>query len=109
MIHRHRGNRRKQDVRKALRKARIIHNLHDYWDYPSLHALSKSKIHCSCPLCSVKTNTKETKSKGPVDGRYRHARPACTNYRYGRKYWKLNDRRKVDSMNYQLYEYEGSD
>lgn len=109
MIHRHRGNRRKQDVRKALRKARIIHNLHDYWNYPSLHALSKSKIHCSCPMCAAKTNTKMTKSKGPVDGGRSFCRLACTNYRYGRKYWKLNDRRKVDSMNYQLYEYEGSD
>ena len=63
MIHKNRGNRRKQNYKKAIRKAKLIHEWGDYFTYPSLHALSKLKIHCSCPLCSGKTNTKKQKAK----------------------------------------------
>ena len=48
--------RRHKDYSKALRKAKIVHEQGDYWNYKSSHQLVKGKIHCSCPLCSVKTN-----------------------------------------------------
>ena len=109
MIHKNRGNRRKQNVRKALRKARIVHNLHDYWNYSSIHSLSKNKIHCSCPMCKEKTNNKENKSKGPLDSNRSFCRLACTNNRYGRKYWKHSDRQKIDSMAAQINDYQKGD
>ena len=28
-----------------------------------------------------------------------------TNYRYGKKYWKISDRKKIDSMNNKKEEY----
>ena len=104
MIHKNRGNRRKQNARKALRKARIIKEQNNYWSYISLHQLSKGKIHCSCPMCSAKTNNSYTKSKGPID-KNRSCRFSCTNYRYGKKYWKPSDRKKIDSINSQKEEY----
>ena len=106
MIHRHRGNRRKQNITKALRKAKIIKNLHDYWSYNSLHELSKGKIHCSCGICTIKTNSSYVKSRGPVDPNRNFCRPACTNYRYGRKCWSPADRKKIDNMNYQIFSYK---
>ena len=48
--------RRHKNYVKALRKARIIKEQQNYWGYKSLNQLVKGKIHCSCPLCSVKTN-----------------------------------------------------
>lgn len=106
MIHRHRGNRRKTNCRKALRKATIIKNLHNYWSYNSLHELSKGKIHCSCAICTTKTNNSKNKSRGPVDESRHFCRLACTNSRYGRKYWKPSDRKKIDSMDNQIFEYK---
>lgn len=57
------------DWKKAIRKQKIdrfIHFgisfdegkpiLHDY--YNNLHQYSKNKVHCSCPLCSCKTNNR---------------------------------------------------
>ena len=32
--------------------------------YSNLHQYSKNKIHCSCPLCSCKTNNKKRKFYG---------------------------------------------
>jgi hypothetical protein len=104
MIHKNRGTRRKQNYTKARRKARIIHNLNDYWFYNSLHELSKGKIHCT--IGSAKTNGKNNKSKGPVDGARSFCRLAVTNERYGRKNWKVSDKRKIDNMKNQKEEYE---
>ena len=106
MIHKNRGNRRKTNYKKAIRKAKIIKNLNNYWNYKSLHELSKGKIHCSCPFCAIKTNNAINKSKGSVDGNRSFCRLACTNNRYGRKYWKISDRKKIDNMNYQIFEYK---
>lgn len=89
MIHKNRGNRRKTDWSKAIRKQEIVHNQHDYWRYPSLGYFRKGKIHCSCPLCSAKTG------KSPYYG---------TNYRYGKGNYKISDIKKIDSMNYQMAE-----
>lgn len=106
MIHKNRGNRKKTDYKKAIRKAKIIKNLHNYWEYKSLHELVKGKIYCSCPMCKAKTNNSINKSKGPVDEKRKFCRLACTNNRYGRKYWKKSDRKKIDNINYQINEYQ---
>ena len=51
------AERRHNNVTKALRKRKICK--HYGWDYyDNLHQYSKNKIHCSCPLCAIKTNTK---------------------------------------------------
>lgn len=113
MIHRHRGNRRKQNVRKALRKERIARELYgphrygaeDWPYYASLHAYSKNKIHCSCPLCSAKMSTKQGKSRGPVSLVARGiGRLARTNGRYGKKNYTVSELREIDSMRDQLRE-----
>lgn len=106
MIHKNRGNRRKQNYKKAIRKAKLIHEWGDYFTYPSLHALSKLKIHCSCPLCSGKTNTKKQKAKGYPSYPFRNNLIATTNNRYGKKNYKISDRKKINSMNLQIKEYE---
>ena len=99
MIHKNRGNRRKTDYAKAIRKQEIAHDLHDYWRYPSLGYYRKGKIHCSCPMCSAKTNDRINKSNGAVDGSGRDGnRMTGTHRRYGKKNWKHSDKRKIDSM-----------
>ena len=55
---RNRAERRKNDYKKAKRKQDICHNVlpsscNEY--YNNLHAYSKNKIHCSCPMCSAKS------------------------------------------------------
>ena len=66
---------------KALRKQRIARDIYygdvDYYD--NLHQYSKNKIHCSCPLCSTKTNNKQSFGK-------------TINY-------KISDLRKIDHLN----------
>lgn len=66
------------------RKKKIIKEQNNYWGYKYDGVLSKGKIHCSCPLCAAKTN---------VNGH------------------KISEVRKIESMNYQVGEYnfgEGS-
>ena len=59
-----RAERRHNDVTKALRKRKISEEVYTHmpgstWNwYDNLHQYSKNKIHCSCPLCSVKTKNK---------------------------------------------------
>lgn len=59
------GENRRISILKALRKRRI--DKHVFWhskltEYPgmydNLHQYSKNKVHCSCPMCSVKTRNK---------------------------------------------------
>lgn len=95
---------------KARRKARIVHELNDYWFYEHFGQFRKGKIHCSCPTCANKTNASYSKSRGsvyqpPIDektGRSATGRRGCripsTNGRFGKKNWKFSDRRKVDGM-----------
>lgn len=104
MIHKNRGNRRKTDWAKAIRKQEIVHEQHDYWRYPSLGYYRKGKIHCSCPMCSAKTNDCINKSNGAVD-ESRGTRLAGTHMRYGKKNWKISDRKKIDRYNQQLSDY----
>ena len=117
MLHRHRGNRRKQDLAKATRKAKIVRDVYreDVSDdlekspwHVSLHELSKGKIHCSCPMCAAKTNGSLNKSKGPVSQvRTRHSggRIACTNVRMGKKNWKPSEKKKIAAMTDERREY----
>lgn len=94
MIHKNRGNRRYQTYLKAKRKERICHELNDYWRYPHFGMFRKGKIHCSCPMCSAKTNSKINKSNGPVC-KGRESRMAVTNKRHGRKNYKFSDLKKI--------------
>ena len=75
-------------VKKAIRKKRITEEVYFegklYPYYNNLHQYSKNKIHCSCPLCSDKTNNKGKHSIYPN-----------SNY-------KISDQRKIDSMNSQF-------
>ena len=111
MIHRHRGNRRYQTYLKAKRKARIVHELNDYWFYPHFGQYRKGKIHCSCPMCAAKTNTRVNKSRGavsssPTDARHvRGCRLSVTNRRYGKKNYKFSELRSIVGMTQALAEY----
>ena len=106
-----RGDRKHVDDMAVLRKVRIVHMLNDYWVYPAYGYYRKGKIHCSCPICSAKTNATLNKSRGAVDqatdtDRNKHGRRLpCTNKRYGRKNYKSSDMRKVDRLTYREDEY----
>ena len=83
------AEKRHNDYKKAIRKRRIDRELdgtninHRDW-YDNLHAYSKNKIHCSCPMCSSKTNNRGRKgSWGPNIN------------------WSVNDKRKLEQLNYQ--------
>lgn len=86
---------RAKDWSKAVRKRRIDRDTqsflypNDYYD--NLHQYSKNKIHCSCCLCSRKTNNKGK-------NRYKQG-----NYSPS-KNWKISDRRKLDSLSFQVGE-----
>lgn len=67
-MNRNRCWRRYKNYTKAKRKKDIDLNIQYYWNdaggirvhpwYSNLNQYSKNKIHCSCPLCSAKTNNK---------------------------------------------------
>lgn len=76
------AERRKNNYSKAIRKKNISEHHYGFSYYDNLHQYSKNKIHCSCPLCSAKTNGKGRWSK--------------------RKNLTITDKRKVDSMNSSL-------
>lgn len=118
---RSRAYRRHKDYAKALRKQKIAKAIYasgadENWEYyQHLHAYSKNKIHCSCPMCSAKTNAKGNKSHGRVDEiEYEHngkkytsvrgSRMATTNHRNGKRNYKHSEQQKVNAMNNQLYE-----
>ena len=84
------AKKRRFDVTKALRKRSIAHSyalfVYTGW-YDNLHQYSKNKIHCSCPVCG---------SRG--------VRVPNTCSRYGKKTYTMSDKKKIDSMRYQLAE-----
>lgn len=87
---RNRAERRRNDWRKARRKRRIIRAYG--WDYyDNLHQYSKNKIHCSCPMCSAKTNNKHRSgARGwePLEN------------------WSASDRRRIEEMKDQILDNE---
>ena len=77
-----RAERRHLNIKKALRKQAIAKHYplfigdERYSYYDNLHQYSKNKIHCSCPMCSTKTNNRG-------------------NYGVGSKNWKHSDLIKI--------------
>lgn len=95
---------RHNDWKKALRKKNICEKAYGWKYYDNLHQYSKNKIHCSCPMCSSKTNDKLNKSQGQVN-RWHSSRLAYTHQRYGKKNYKISDMKKIDGLNYKMKEY----
>ena len=88
MIH-DRAYNRKKSWSKALRKYHIDTEKSGIPRYNNLHQYQDSKIHCSCPMCSAKTNNKC--HNGP-----RGWEPS--------KNWSISDQKKINSMEAQLME-----
>ena len=85
------AEKRHNDWKKAIRKRNITRTWklsQDYYD--NLHQYSKNKIHCSCPMCSRKTNNKNRKGA-------RGWEPS--------ENWSERDRRRLDEMKSQEEEY----
>ena len=99
--------------RKARRKKRIS----DIWAgehpyYNNLHQYSKNKIHCSCRLCSCKTNQKYEhaagtgnfiayrviNSDGSEDIRYATYICGYSSHSGRRRNWKPSDLKKIMRM-----------
>ena len=75
------------------RKKKIAYlNFLNGWGYKYDGMYSKGKIHCSCPMCSRKTNNKGK-------NRLKHG-----NY-YPSKNWKHSDLQKIQEMDNQIEEY----
>lgn len=76
---------------KALRKYHIDKDrAAGRWSlwYDNLHQYANNKVHCSCSMCSCKTNN-------------RHGR---SNNWDSSKNWSISDRRKIDKLEGQLNE-----
>jgi len=82
------AEKRHNDWSKAIRKKKII-NAYGWDYYDNLHQYSKNKIHCSCPMCTAKTNNKGRKVWG------------C-----GGPNWSTADRRRIDEMEDQILDNE---
>jgi len=54
--------------KKAIRKDKIC-KMHGFTWYDNLHQYSKNKIHCSCPICARKTNSKYGRNPSAKDKR----------------------------------------
>ena len=93
-----RAKRRRTDRSKAYSKAKLDRQISYFVCYKNLHQYSKNKIHCSCPACSAKSNTRKYKSKG-ANG-HRRCNYSITCRRYGKKNYKINDIRRIDALNY---------
>lgn len=92
---------------KAERKEKLANEIYPDGYHAAFGYFRKGKIHCSCPMCAAKTNGKLNKSRGPVDGTHRRgSRLAVTNHRHGKKNYKPSDTRKIESMAFQLKDFE---
>lgn len=119
-----RGERRKRDYTKAVRKRNIAKAVYPSGDthpyYDNLHQYSKGKIHCSCSMCSDKTNSKGSNGKGRrYDDGFReklakeeekplHTTSGTTTHRMGANY-KHSEAVVIDSMNDKMRHYEQGD
>ena len=104
------SEKRHNDWKKAVRKRNICLQEYGGEYYDNLHQYSKNKIHCSCPLCTAKTNTKINKSKGPVSAySTKCGRIPTTNNRMGKKNYSISDLRKIQKLNSSLEDYYKGD
>lgn len=88
---RNEAEKRHNDWRKAIRKRNIVRDIYG-WDegwYDNLHQYSKNKIHCSCPMCSAKTNNRGRKV-----------------WSTGKRNWSMTDERRIEEMEDQLLDNE---
>jgi hypothetical protein len=85
-----RAERRHNDWAKAIRKRNIVKDVwHDGTElYDNLHQYSKNKVHCSCHLCSCKTN-----NKGKRRNMYGNYAPAHNP--------SVSDMKKIERMDYE--------
>lgn len=87
---------RDQDYRHAIRRRNLDRALSSYlfgdW-YNNLHQYSKNKIHCSCGLCSCKTNGSRARRHG-----VKTMEPA--------ENWSMKDKKRIDEMEEQVEELE---
>ena len=84
-MRRTKAERRHNDWKKIHKKSKITRHVwedegwyKDFWEKQK-HRLSKNKVHCSCPMCSAKTN---------------------------RNGYKISDLKKLESLQYSLDENE---
>ena len=105
--------------RKAIRKKKLSDSwLHGSSWYDNLHQYSKNKIHCSCNICSCKTNQHHECSHGvgeflayyyiDKDGiRQKKTRTHLwgTSHSGYRKNWKISDLKKIQEMQNESKEY----
>ena len=91
-----RAEKRHNDWSKAIRKRKIAHEVYpkdknnnptEFYD--NLHQYSKNKIHCSCPMCSAKTNNRGRKVWGS-----------------GGRNWSIPDERRIEEMEDQILDNE---
>ena len=85
-MHRNRAWRRKKNYSKARRKKKIANKIHRNNWYKHNGQYIKGKIHCSCLMCSAKTNNRGRWGK-PIN--YKHS-----------------DRMMVESMESKKCEYD---
>ena len=84
------AERRHNNVKKALRKRNICRNFYGWEYYDNLHQYSKNKIHCSCSICSGKTNMPKFRHGGKCEG---------MNY-------TIKDYKRYKAMEQEIKEYE---
>ncbi len=86
-----RAFRRKKNYSKANRKKNILKAYHITNWYKYDGQFIKGKIHCSCGICSAKTNNKHGKSHWSKPTEYKHS-----------------DLIKIERIKSQIKEYEGA-
>lgn len=77
---------RYQHKKHALRHKKITENVYQELNYfDTFNKYDSFKIHCSCPLCAAKTNSRGKRGA----------------FWASSKNWKISDRRKLDELEYQ--------
>ena len=108
-----RAKRRHNDFKKAVRKRKLAREIYpsfagDNWEYyHDLHTYSKNKIHCSCPMCSEKTNGKKQSHSNGARGAGAMVY-GTTNHRMGDNF-KPSEKKKIDEINSKLKEFDEDD
>ena len=90
---RDRNYHREMREKHIKRKKRIANSYHHPFTLKFDGMYSKGKIHCSCPMCANKTNTK-------------HLGKIGISYSPKLKNWKHSDLVRIEAMRKEAYEYE---